>query len=153
VAIAVRDDEAWAELVEAMARPDWALRDELASAEGRLAAREEIEQKLAAWTADREVSELAESLQAAGIEAGPVQDFKDLMTDPQLAHRGHFVRLEHAALGPVALERRGYRLSETDGGIQAPGPLLGEHTRAVLSHVLGMSDDEIDRIEAEGVTA
>ncbi len=152
IAIAVRDDTAWRALVESMGRPDWATRSELAESAGRLAAAASIERALAGWTAGQEVFALAESLQAAGVEAGPVQDFKDLVEDPQLAHRDHFVQLDHAALGPLAFERRGYRLSDTPGGICKPGPLLGEHTRVVLAEVLGLDDSEIDRLEAEGVT-
>ncbi len=153
IAIAVRDDVAWQALVDVLGRPAWAARPEYTTAEGRLDAATEIERELEAWTREREVFELAATLQAAGVEAGPVQDFKDLVDDPQLAHRGHFVELDHAALGRLEFERRGYRLSETPGGVHAPGPLLGEHTRGVLRDVLGMSEQEIDRLQAEGVTA
>ncbi len=153
IAIAVRDDAAWAALVEAMGRPDWAALAAYAWLEGRLGARDEIEQGVEAWTRTQDLDGMVERLQALGIEAGPVQDFDDLVRDPQLAHRGHFVELEHAALGPLAFERRGYRLSETPGGPRTAGPLLGEHTRHILSKVLGLPDDEIDRLHAAGVTA
>ena len=48
-----------------------------------------------AWTRTRTRAEVAEQLQAAGIEAVPVQDFGDLHDDPQLAHRGA-LRSAHA---------------------------------------------------------
>ena len=44
--------------------------------------------------------EVAEQLQAAGIEAVPVQDFGDIHADPQVAHRSHFVPLTHPFMGP-----------------------------------------------------
>ena len=153
IAIAVRDDTAWQALLDVLGRPGWAARPEYETTEGRLDAATEIERQLEAWTREHEAFELASTLQAVGVEAGPVQDFKDLVDDPQLAHRGHFVELEHAALGRLEFERRGYRLSETPGGVHAPGPLLGEHTRSVLRDVLGLDEQEIDRMQAEGVTA
>jgi crotonobetainyl-CoA:carnitine CoA-transferase CaiB-like acyl-CoA transferase len=43
------------------------------------------------------------------------------------------------------------RFSETPVTYAMPPPLLGEHTREVLSGVLGLSDSEIEALAAEGV--
>ena len=153
IAIAVREDAEWAALVEVLGRPGWASDVELRQFTGRRAARELIEAELAGFTRDQDAWALAGLLQAAGVEAGPVQDFKDLVADPQLAHRKHFVALDHDALGEIVFERRGYRLSHTPGGVRAPGPLLGQHTRSVLHDVLGLPDDEIDRLADAGSTS
>ena len=55
---------------------------------------DEVEAAVGAWTRTHARLEVAEQLQAAGIEAVPVQDFGDLHDDPQLAHREHFVPLD-----------------------------------------------------------
>jgi len=80
---------------------------------------------LARWCAGRSPLEAAEMLQGAGVEAVPVQDFADCHGDPQLAHRGHFVRLTHPFLGPGDYERNGVRLSGSDGGYRRSAPTLG----------------------------
>ena len=77
---------------------------------------------VAAWTARRTRIDVAETLQAAGIEAVPVEDFADLFDDPQLAHRGHFVPLHHPFMGDGCYERNGFRLSDATGGYTRPGP-------------------------------
>ncbi|MCS5635033.1 MAG: CoA transferase, partial [Myxococcota bacterium] len=93
---------------------------------------------------------LMAELQAAGVEAGVVRDFAGLQDDPQLRARGHFVPLDHASLGRLAFERSGARLSATPGRIGRPGPHLGEHSQAILSGILGLSDAEIHAlVEAE----
>jgi crotonobetainyl-CoA:carnitine CoA-transferase CaiB-like acyl-CoA transferase len=38
-------------------------------------------------------------------------------------------------------------------GVLGRPPLLGEHTREVAREVLGMPDEEIDRLASEGVLA
>ena len=70
--------------------------------------------------------DVAETLQAAGIEAVPVQDFGDLHSDPQLAHRRHFIPLTHPFLGDGLYERNGFRLSDAPSGYDRAGPTLGQ---------------------------
>ena len=76
------------------------------------------------WTTSRSALEAAELLQAAGIEAVPVQDFVDVLNDPHLAARQHFV-----ALGDGRYERNGFRLRGdglADSTYDRPGPTLGQ---------------------------
>ncbi len=151
IAIEVTDDEAWRALRGVLGEPAWASDDSLAGVAGRLAAEEEIDGHLAAFTREREAAELSERLQAAGVAAGPVADLDALLADPQLAHRKHFVPIEHVHLGTLAFERSGFRLGESEGGFRRPGPNLGEHTREVLGGLLGLSEEEIAALEADGV--
>ena len=43
------------------------------------------------------------------------------------------------------------RMSETPGTVRSPAPLLGEHTDQVLRERLGLSDEEIERLQRAGV--
>lgn len=146
IAIAVRSEPAWAELAAAagLSRPEWAALD------GRLAAIDEVEAAVAAWTADQDVAELAARLQATGVEAVPVADFGDASADPQLRARAHFVALDHPVLGPGEYERNGIRVSGAPSGYERPSPLLGQHTDEVLAEVLGLTDAEIGRLHDGG---
>lgn len=105
----------------------------------------------AAWTSVRTPFEVAATLQAAGIEAVPVQDFADCFADPQYAHRGHFVALHHPVLGEGRYERNGFRLSDAPGGYDRASPTLGEHTEHVLGEILGIPVSEQRRLREEGV--
>ncbi len=101
-----------------------------------------------AWTRARRRSEVADALQAAGIEAVPVNDFGDLVDDPQLAHRGHFETHSHPFLGPGLYERNGFRLAACPGGYDAAGPTLGQDNDWALAEVLGLTDSEIEALRA-----
>ena len=74
----------------------------------------------------------------------------DLYQDPQLAHRGHFVTLDHPVMGEGPYERNGFRLSEGDGGYDRTSPTLGEHTLAVLGGLLGMTEREVNELQRSG---
>ncbi len=103
------------------------------------------------YAATRTRLEVAETLQAAGIEAVPVEDFGDVHADPQVAHRGHFIPLTHPFMGDGLYERNGFRLSDAAGGYDRAGPTLGQDQDWVLSELLGLSADERAKLEADGV--
>jgi crotonobetainyl-CoA:carnitine CoA-transferase CaiB-like acyl-CoA transferase len=107
--------------------------------------------ELAAWTATRSRAEVAELLQAAGIEAVPVNDFGDLHADPQIAHRRHFVPLNHPFLGAGFYERNGFRLADAPSGYDRAGPTLGQDQDWVLTELLGLDPDEQKALAADGV--
>jgi benzylsuccinate CoA-transferase BbsF subunit len=105
---------------------------------------------VAAWTAGRTRADVATQLQAAGIEAVPVQDFGDLHDDPQLAHRGHFEPHRHPFLGDGLYERNGFRLGAFDGGYDRAGPTLGQDNDWVLADVLGLTTEQIEALRDAG---
>jgi len=92
-----------------------------------------------------------QQLQDAGVEAGAVLHFDDLLKDPQLASRGHFEILDHVHLGEMAFEHSAIRCSDDPPRLHGPGPNLGEHTRSVLRDALGMDAAEIDSLVKRGV--
>jgi crotonobetainyl-CoA:carnitine CoA-transferase CaiB-like acyl-CoA transferase len=106
---------------------------------------------IGAWTAGRAPLAVAAELQAAGIEAVPVQDFGDQHSDPQIAHRGHFVPLTHPVMGPGLYERNGLRLSEAAAGYDRSGPTLGQDQDWVLGELLGLGAAEQAALAADGV--
>jgi crotonobetainyl-CoA:carnitine CoA-transferase CaiB-like acyl-CoA transferase len=102
------------------------------------------------YTRQHTRAEVAEQLQAVGIEAVPVQDFADLQSDPQLAHRGHFESLTHPFMGPGLYERNGFRLSRRTAGYTRPGPTLGQDNEWALGEVLGLRPNDIEALRNSG---
>ncbi|HEY4099192.1 MAG TPA: CoA transferase [Baekduia sp.] len=103
-------------------------------------------------TVTRDAYELMATLQARGVAAAIVQDVADLVErDPQLAHRDHWLRMEHAVMGECLYGAPPFRLSATPGGPRSAAPLLGEHTATVLHELLGLPPDEIAALEAQEI--
>lgn len=151
IALAVWSDADWDALVRAMGDPAWGRDARFATHAQRLASQDALDARLAAWTRGFEAQALMRTLQSAGVEAGAVQTLADLLEDPQLAHRGHFVPLRHVHLGELPFERAGFRLSGGSGALRAPGPNLGEHTTALLGELFGLTLPEIARLVAQEV--
>ena len=150
LAIAVLSNKQWYALVELMGSPDWARADQLSEITGRLAAQEILDEKIAKWTSAQEPYELMERLQAAGVEAGVVQNFRDLAVDPQLEHRSHFADFEHEFLGTIHAEHPGFRIEGQPGRISSLGPKIGEHNERILTGTLSKSTAELTTLEADG---
>jgi benzylsuccinate CoA-transferase BbsF subunit len=152
IAITVMDDAQWAALVEAMGRPAWAIEPRWQTQPQRHRERAQLDLALADFTRDQDAQTLMRQLQDRGVPAGAVQDAHDVTRiDPQLAHRGHWVRLPHAEMGDSLYNNLPFRFTHTPVQPRRPAPLLGEHTREVLNDLLGLGDAEIDALEAEGV--
>lgn len=150
VGLGVETAAEWRALATLIGRPAWAEDPALGTAAGRRARRREIDAAIAAWAGARNPEAAAELLQAAGVAAAPVASCADLHGDPQLAHRGFFVRVEHPVLDTAPLEGYAFRLPACPPAWRA-APLWGEHTERVCGEVLGLGRDEIARLRAARV--
>jgi benzylsuccinate CoA-transferase BbsF subunit len=150
IAIAVFSDAEWKRLGGALGEPGFARDARFATLAGRLEHEEALDAALAETTRGHEPYALMRRLQAAGVEAGVVQSCADLLADPQLEARRHFVRMHHRHLGEMDFEHYGLLFSESAREIRVPGPDLGEHNQQVLSEV-GYSADEIRALAEAGV--
>lgn len=115
----------------------------------RLECDEEIDAALGAWCGDQDAFALVERLKQAGVPAAVVQRPSDLYRDPQLAHRGFFVTLEHTEMGPTPYDGPVTRFSRTPPRLTA-APCLGEHTDEVLTSILGYSPERVSGLRDAG---
>lgn len=151
ITIEVRSDEEWQGLVEAFGSPPDLADDRFATVLGRKEHEAVLEEVIGRHTARASGYDLVLRLQAGGVPAGVVQKGSDLFSDPQLAHRQHFVPLDHAEMGPLLYNGPAFQLSKTPARLRTGPPLLGEHTRQLLEEVLGMAPEKIDALMQDGV--
>ena len=151
VAVACETDAQWRSLATAIGRADLAEDPALTTATGRLEAVDALDAAITAWTEARDMFEVERTLQAAGVPAHAVQNSTEAIRDPQLLHRGHFVRLPHPLLGETTVEGSRFRLSRTPARVERAGPTFGQHNFEVLSDLLGYDADRIAELAAAGV--
>lgn len=149
IAIDCQDDIQWQSLAKLMKVDDRRF-DSFAD---RKRLEDQLEKALGAWTASQDAFELMGALQSASIAAGVVQNAGDVIDrDPQLQARRFLEDVNHPVLGTFGHQAPPYKLSRTPARVRA-APKLGEHTRQICIETLGMSAQDVDRLESAGVFA
>jgi glutaryl-CoA transferase len=149
VIVAAGNDGQFASLCRAAVDPELAADPRYARNSGRVANRETLVPRLAEIFAARTSADWLESLEAAGVPCGPINDLAQVWADPQVQHRGMRVELEHPLVGSLATVASPLRLSETPVAYRSAPPVLGADTVDVLAKRLGWSEAEIAGLEAE----
>ncbi len=147
VAIACETDEHWGALAN-LVDADADLRDLDMAA--RRAHAETIDAAITAWTEPREAADIEAALQACGVPAHRVSDAADLMADPQIVAREHFLSVPHAKHGHTWVENSNFELSRTPGRPLWGGPMFGEHNMEVLEGILGYDADRVAELVIAG---
>jgi crotonobetainyl-CoA:carnitine CoA-transferase CaiB-like acyl-CoA transferase len=79
----------------------------------------------------------------ARIPCGPVNDFAQALTDPQVLARDMVIDVPLRNGETVRMPGNPVKFSGDTAGEVTPPPLLGEHTDEVLRQVLGYDDERI----------
>jgi crotonobetainyl-CoA:carnitine CoA-transferase CaiB-like acyl-CoA transferase len=150
--IACEDDAQFAALCRAMGRPELASDARFADVVSRYRNQDALDGEIARWTRERSKEEAAGALQAAEVPASPVLSAPEVFDDPHLRARGFYESVSHAVAGAWEVEGPHWRFSESPAHIRLPAPAFGEHNGYVLRELLGLSEEEIAALEAQGVT-
>jgi hypothetical protein len=91
-------------------------------------------------------------LQKAGVIAAAVLNPKQVLLDPHLRERGAFEMIDQPGVGVRPVSRQlGAKFSAFEPDSARPAPKLGEHNREVLQGLLGLSDEDLARLEEQKV--
>lgn len=153
VVIAANQDTVFRRLCAAMGQPELASDSRFADHGARGRNQDELDKIIGDWAATRAPGDIIDTLSAAGVIAGPINTVAEVVEDPQLKARGMLVehwdeRVQRTVLGPGVVPV----LSESPGTVRHSGSSHpGQHNQEVYRDLLGHTDDELDRLQAEGV--
>lgn len=153
VSIACPDEKLWGQLARRIGRPEMADDPRYATNPARVAHAAEVIAAVEAFTRERSKAQLAQIL--GGVTPfGPVYTAEDIFADPHFRQRDMIVDVEHPGCATsVQIAGVPIKMSQTPGRIARRAPLLGEHTDEVLRDQLGLGQDTLARLRAEGVIA
>lgn len=113
--------------------------------------RQEIADRLQAWAAERTLAECEAALDRERALWGAFKNFKEAAAAPPRANRA-LADVEHPQLGRLAGARSPLAFAAFPDQPPPQPPVLGQHTQEVLAE-LGLAEDELERLAAEGVIA
>jgi formyl-CoA transferase len=151
VLVAANQDTVFRRLAAVMARPELADDPRYASHSARGEHQVELDGLIAGWTATLDADRLLAALEEAGVPAGRIYRAADMLADPHYQARQAIVRLADPELGEIAMQNVAPRLSATPGRVAWPGPALGQHNREVYQGLLGLPDEEVERLADQAV--
>ncbi|HEX2372676.1 MAG TPA: CaiB/BaiF CoA-transferase family protein [Actinomycetota bacterium] len=151
VLVAANQDTVFRRLAAVMARPELADDPRYASHSARGEHQVELDGLIAGWTATLDADRLLAALEEAGVPAGRIYRAADMLADPHYQARQAIVRLADPELGEIAMQNVAPRLSATPGRVAWPGPALGQHNREVYQGLLGLPEEEVERLADQAV--
>ena len=149
LALAVESDAQWVALCDVIGSPGLATRYPRVAE--RLAAHDEIDAAIEAWSEALDHNEAAARLQSSGVPAGPVLANWEIVSDPHLHQRGYWVDTVHDEVGHQRYEGLPWRFSRTQPPrLARAAPRFGEHNDDVLGEIALATDEELVEARATG---
>jgi crotonobetainyl-CoA:carnitine CoA-transferase CaiB-like acyl-CoA transferase len=156
IAIAVFTEDEWLALLRVLNHPEWAYDARFVTLDKRIQNQDVLESLVGEATATRDGVKLMTELQAAGVSAGICESSEDRCEwDPQLEQLQWTMEFEQSEIGWWPAKTPPTKFSETppyQGGLaDRHGPNYGEDNDYVYREVLGLTSEDIARLEQEGV--
>jgi CoA:oxalate CoA-transferase len=148
--LAMLEERWWPGTCRAIGQPELEKDPRFDSARKRRQNADQLVAYLDELFAQRPAREWVRRFQEEGLMVAPVQDYEDLRHDPQVAANAYVQQVDRTGEEPIPMVGVPVRLSKTPGRIRSMAPRLGEHTDQILREH-GFSEDDIARLEAEGV--
>ncbi|MFQ5472946.1 MAG: CoA transferase, partial [Dehalococcoidia bacterium] len=150
--ITIRDNDEWAALCNTVGHPDWAGDKRFGTVESRFEHHDEIDEMISSWTRERDQAEAMRLLQNAGVVAAAVLNPKQVLLDEHLKARGFFDSVDTGDHGVRPVPKQiGARFSAFTPDSARRAPKLGEHNKDILQGMLGLSDEDLAKLEEEKV--
>jgi formyl-CoA transferase len=150
--IADNADTVFRRLCDAMGQPELADDPRFVNHLARGEHQEEIEAIVAEWAAERDAAEIDSVLNAAGVICGPIYTIADIFEDEQFKARDMLLTHEDPEFGEYVGPGIVPKFSGTPCEVRWSARWEeGADNRDVYGGLLGLSDDQLDELKAEGV--
>ena len=153
VTLGVVTNADWLGLLQAIGRDDLREHPNFRRLEWRIVNNVSVDAVVGEWASKHTVREVIERLREADVPCGAVRTAKEAVEWEQLKARGMVQPLRRPDGAPAGVAAAGLpiKFSRSASGHDAPAPVPGSDTAAVLHRYLGMGAEEVARLEADGI--
>jgi crotonobetainyl-CoA:carnitine CoA-transferase CaiB-like acyl-CoA transferase len=151
VIVAVGNDSQYVKFCTVAGRPDLASDPRFAKNADRVRNRALLVPLLEEIVRAKPAAFWSQELEAAGVPCGPINSIAQALADPQIVARGMRIELPHPTAQQVPLVASPIVMDGARAASERPPPTLGQHTRAVLIELLGLSASELDALTDQRV--
>ena len=147
-------DTHWHNILRAIGREELIGDQRFANLSGRITRSEEVDAIITEWTKERTSEEAMSQMRTFEVICGPVNTIKDILAWPHIKARDMLQDLQHPTLGPLPdVKTAGFpiKFSDSPGRLDQPAPLSGQHNEEILCGLLGMGNQELEKLKGEGV--
>ncbi|MEX1255324.1 MAG: CoA transferase [Dehalococcoidia bacterium] len=148
--IGILQDRHWSDICAALGRPELEHDERFADYRSRVGRHaKELLTLLDEAFAQRPAAEWVSELCGRGVFSALVQDYEEVVNDPQVLANGYIVQVERPDGPPVGMVTTPIQFTASPTAITSLAPELGQHTEEVLLEA-GYSWAEIEALRNEG---
>ena len=153
IIVAIGNDSQFARFCEFAGRPEIAEDPRFQTNDSRVRNRQDVLEILGPIFEARPSDYWLDGLEKMKIGCGPINNLAQVFADPHVQARQMVHEMTHSVAGGTSakLVSSPFKLSGTPVDYRHAPPLLGEHTEDVLRERLGLGDDELAALRANGV--
>jgi len=138
-------------VVDVLRKPELASDQRFATNPSRSQYRAELEELLNKTFSTRSCAEWVDLLQNANVPAAPVRSIAEAFSSAEMIDRGIASEIPHPVAGRIPNIAPPFRLSATPPVDPVAAPMLGQHTQQILTELLGIGREQLEKFVASGV--
>lgn len=150
IVITIGNDALWGELCAMLGRPDLAEDERFKSNALRTANHSALTDILSPITRQKRTADWITILEEHKLPYSPINSVDKVVQDANIRYRGMVVEVDQPGMGPIEIVGSPFHLSETPGAVHAPAPLLGQHTKEILSDLLAYPAERVQELIEDG---
>lgn len=102
------------------------------------------------WIRERPLSECLEVMDQLEVVASPIYTVEDILKDESYRERDAIVEIDDPDLGPLRMQNVFPKLANYPGRVWRSAPHLGQDNSMVYKDILGLTDERLAELRAEG---
>jgi len=147
--VAVGNDKQFEALCRLIEIPELSSNSKFAANSARVENREELISILKPIFMKKTVDEWL-ALIGGQFPCGPIHNLEQVFSMPHVKEREMLVEMEHPTIGALPLVGSPLKMGGTPVEYRLPPPLMGEHTKEILTSLLGFSNKKVAALTENG---